>query len=87
MNGTPATQPLQRAANRLLDDMETAARKDPTKAALVALGVGMALNLVPSRALVASATAVTVTMLRPALLALGLVKALELCRNQKPRLP
>jgi hypothetical protein len=87
MNGTPATQPLQRAANRLLDDMETAARKDPAKAALVALGVGMALNLVPSRALVASATAVTITMLRPALLVLGLVKALELCRTPKPRLP
>lgn len=54
------------------------AHKDPAKAVAAAVGVGVLLNVLPTRFLVASATAVTLTMLRPALLTLGLIKAFEL---------
>jgi hypothetical protein len=80
-----ATKPARQLATRLLDEAETMAHKDPAKAVATAVGVGILLNVLPTRFLVASATAVTLTMLRPALLTLGLIKAFELCSSQSNR--
>ena len=66
---------------RFVNDAETMVRNEPAKAMAVAMGVGLVLNMLPTRFLVASVTAVTLTVLRPALLTLGVVKAFELCKS------
>ncbi len=68
-------------AKRLISEAETMAHNDPAKAVAAAVGVGIILNVLPTRFLVASASAVTLTLLRPTLLTLGLIKALELCAS------
>jgi hypothetical protein len=78
---------VEHLAKRLLDEMESLARRDPAKAALAAVGVGVAINVLPTRAIVAGVTAVSVTLLRPVLLTLGVVKLLELTRSQPLRNP
>jgi hypothetical protein len=87
MNGNSPTQPLEQLAKRTLDDLETMARREPAKAALVALGVGVALQVLPTRAIVSGVSTVGVALLRPVILALGLVKILELSRSQTLRIP
>lgn len=69
----------------LLHSAEEFARRDPAKAMAAAFGVGLLLNLVPPRVIVGTVTAVAVPFMRPALLALGLLKAFELCgKEDKP---
>ena len=87
MNGDAPTKPIEQLATRLMDEMESFARRDPSKAAMVALGMGLALHALPTRAVVAGVTAVSLTLLRPALLTLGVIKAFELCRSQNLRIP
>lgn len=70
---------------RCLDQAETMARNEPVKAAAAVIGAGVVLNILPLRFLVAGATAATLVMLRPALLALGVVKAFELCTSHSRR--
>lgn len=79
MNTETIPKPAEHLATRFMDEAETLARNDPAKAVAAAVGAGLLLNLLPTRFLVASATAVTLTMLRPALLTLGVIKAFELC--------
>lgn len=74
-------KPAKPLAKRLISEAETMAHNEPAKAVAAAVGVGIVLNVLPTRFLVASATAVTLTMLRPALLTLGLIKAFELCSS------
>jgi hypothetical protein len=70
---------------RLLHSAEEFARRDPAKALAAAFGAGLLLNLVPSRVIVGTVTAVAVPFLRPALLSLGLLKAFELCcKEERP---
>lgn len=79
MNTEPTPQTSEKFVQRLLHDAGTMARNEPAKAVAAVIGLGLALHVLPTRLLVASATAVTLTMLRPALLTLGMVKAFELC--------
>ncbi|WP_395748913.1 hypothetical protein [Prosthecobacter sp.] len=79
MNTEAPIKPAEDFVHRLVNDAESIARNDPAKAMAAALGIGMFLHIVPTRFLVASVTAVTLTVLRPALLTLGVVKAFELC--------
>ena len=65
------------------------ARREPTKAVVSAFGAGVLLNLLPIGALVGAITALAFSLVRPALLFLGLMKAFELGRekldtNQQP---
>jgi hypothetical protein len=64
-------------------------RQDPMRAVAIALGAGLFLNVIPTRFIVGTVTAVTVTVLRPALLTLGIIKALELFteKQQHTNLP
>lgn len=76
-----APKPAEHFVQHLVNDAETLARNEPAKAMAVAMGVGIVLNVLPTRFLVASVTAVTLTLLRPTLLTLGVVKAFELCNT------
>ncbi|MDB6138166.1 MAG: hypothetical protein JWO94_1238 [Verrucomicrobiaceae bacterium] len=62
-----------------MGDIEDFARREPTKAVAAAFGVGLLINLLPTRLVIGAATAVGATLLRPTLLTLGVTKALELC--------
>jgi hypothetical protein len=76
---TDATGASEPPLQRLLHQAEEYARRDPAKAMATAFGAGLLLNLVPPRVVVGTVTAVAVPFMRPALLALGLFKAFELC--------
>ena len=78
----PVPKPAEQLASRFMDEAEDFARKDPAKAVAAAVGAGLLLNILPTRYLVASASAVALTMLKPALLTLGVLKAFELCSSQ-----
>jgi hypothetical protein len=87
MNTDPTPKPAELLVQRLVNDAETLARNEPAKAMAAALGVGLVLHVLPTRFLVAGVTAVTLTLLRPALLTLGVVKAFELCTSPaKPQI-
>ena len=64
---------------RLVREAEEFARKEPAKAVATAFGAGLLLNFLPTRFIVGTITAVAVPFMRPALLALGLIKACEMC--------
>jgi hypothetical protein len=62
--------------------MEAYMRREPAKAVAVAMGAGVLLKLLPTRAMVRPLATLAVTLVPPALLGLGLVKAFELCCQQ-----
>ena len=84
MSTDSTPKPAERLLDRVLNDAEELARRDPAKAVAAAFGVGLLLNVLPKRFVVASVTAVTLTVLRPALLALGVIKACELLSQFQP---
>ena len=76
----PATaETTESSIHRLVREAEEFARKEPAKAVATAFGAGLLLNLLPTRVIVGTITAVAVPFMRPALLALGLIKACEMC--------
>jgi hypothetical protein len=87
MNDFQPGQPLQSVQFRVrhtLDEIEEFAFREPAKAAAAAFGVGLLLKLLPGRALLGAAAAVGVTFMRPALLSLGVYKAVKFCcQNSK----
>jgi len=78
MNTASAIQTTGQAVKRFVRETKAVARREPNRAMTTALLVGLALHILPTRFLVAGASAVTLTLLRPALLTLGAMKALEL---------
>lgn len=79
MNDFHATPPAELCVDGLLRQTEAYIRREPAKAVAAAFGIGLLINLVPPRMVVGTVTGLTVPLIRPALLALGLVKAFELC--------
>ncbi|TLD72371.1 hypothetical protein FEM03_03165 [Phragmitibacter flavus] len=84
-------KPAERLVRRLVDDAESVARRDPTKAVATAFGVGILLNILPTRFIVGTVAAVATTVIRPTLLTLGVIKAFEIYLDQtktnQPNLP
>jgi hypothetical protein len=75
--------PVEQCVQKLVTEAEDFARRDPAKAVGVAFGLGVALNLLPKRLLVGTATLAAVTMARPVLMSLGVLKAFEMCCSGK----
>ena len=84
MNENPSSSEPVSSAQQILDDVKKFAHEDPTKAAAAAFGVGLLISIIPARTLLGTAAAVGATLLRPTLLALGVVKGLELCCKKSP---
>lgn len=80
MNDVPPLQPVR----QILDDAKAFAHREPAKAVAVAFGIGLLINLLPTRVIIGTVTAIGVTLLRPTLLTLGMTKALEICCKKKP---
>ena len=66
-----------------LNQAETFARREPTKAVVSAVGAGFLLNLLPTRAILGAVAAVVFAVARPALLFLGMLKFWEICPCKK----
>ena len=69
---------------RMLADCKQFATREPVKAMSAAFGAGLLLNLLPTRWVVGTVTVLGATLLRPALLSLGVLKAAELCCQKNP---
>lgn len=78
MNDRHCPKPAELCIQDLLDKTENFVRKEPTTAVAIAVGAGLLLKLLPTRALVSTITEVTVRLLPPALMTLGVIKAFEL---------
>lgn len=72
---------------RTLADIKACAQREPGKAVAIALGVGLFINLLPSRALASTVTVVGAALVRPILLSLGVTKAMELCCQKQTPIP
>lgn len=87
MTDTASPHVTELCCNRLLAQTEDYIRHEPVKAAAIAFGVGLLLNFVPARAVVRPVAGVTASLLPPALLGLGLIKAFELCSEHFHAMP
>ncbi|MFZ4594863.1 MAG: hypothetical protein ACOYOF_11435 [Verrucomicrobiaceae bacterium] len=86
MNNLPPGKPVAFSLQQVLDDVAQFARREPaTTAVVAAFGAGLLLNLLPTRAVARTVTAVGSMLMRPALLSLGLIKAVELCCQKTNR--
>lgn len=72
----------EQIVRKLVQDAETVARHDPAKAIAAAVGVGVLLNILPTRFLFRSVASVASTIVRPTLITLGAIKAFEIYLNQ-----
>ncbi len=82
MNDRDPPHPAELCLQRALERTEAYVRREPTKAVAAAMGAGLLLKLLPTRAMVRPLTTLAMTLLPPALLGLGLLKAFELCCQQ-----
>lgn len=69
-------------ADALLVKAEDFARTEPTKAVVSAFGAGLLIHLLPIGKIVVGLSAVALTLVRPFLLVLGVIKAYEVSRQQ-----
>lgn len=72
----------QTAFDHLLGRADEFARREPTRATVTAFGAGFLLNLLPLGAIAATTVDVAFSLVRPALLSLGLFRVLELIRHK-----
>lgn len=82
MNDLDTPHAAELCLRRTLDRAEAYVRHEPFKAVAAAMGAGFLLKLLPTRTMVRPLTTLAVTLLPPALLGLGLLKAFELCCQQ-----
>ena len=65
--------------SRQFEALKAFARREPVQAIAIAVGAGLLINVLPKRVVAGTAVTLGSAVLQPALLALGLTKALELC--------
>jgi len=85
MNDVPHDPPLEFSVRRTLGDLKEFARREPAQAVAAAIGVGLLINLLPSRLVTGTVAIVGAALVRPVLLSLGVTKAMELCCQKSPK--
>lgn len=85
MNEDKPIRPVEASIRGLLGEARDFARREPATAVAAAFGLGLIINLLPSRVLAGAAAAVGATLLRPAMISLGVIKAIELCCTKAPQ--
>lgn len=73
--------PIEASFHQLMEKTEQFVRREPVKAVAVAFGTGVILKVLPPRAIAKPLVMLTAKLLPPALIGLGLIKALELARS------
>ena len=79
MNPQSPPHAAELSLHQTLKRVEDYVRREPTKAAVVALGTGLFLNLLPPRMLAGVTASIATRLLPPLLLGLGVLKAFEIC--------
>lgn len=88
MNQEPPVKPVELCLHQMLGSVKQFAQREPGQAVAAAIGVGLLINLLPTRVMVGTVAVVGASILRPLLLSLGVTKAMELlCQNPTPTLP
>jgi hypothetical protein len=75
-----AQSPTSTSPNHLLERVDDFARQDPTKAVATAFGFGFLFHLLPLGGIVSLLISLLFALARPALLLLGVLKAVDLVR-------
>lgn len=78
-------RPAEDFVQNLVDDAATYAKRDPTKAVLTAFGVGLLLNILPTRFIAGTVSTVATTVLKPTLMTLGVIKVCEIYLDQSKK--
>lgn len=79
MNYDPEPHAAEVSLRRVIGQAEDFVRREPGKAVVAAFGVGLALRVLPPRFVGRAAGTLLARVLPPTLLALGVLKAFELC--------
>lgn len=79
MKDSPHPLDASSSLDRLLGDLRSFVHREPVQSMAMAVGAGFLLNLLPKRVVAGAVAGLGAVVLPPALIALGLAKALELC--------
>ena len=79
MNASEPVHPAELCLQEIVEKTEAYVRREPAMAVAMAFGAGLLLKILPTRAVSRPVAAITVKLLPPTLLGLGLLKAFELC--------
>ena len=77
----PSSKPTPPVIESLFHQADEFTRREPAKAVVSAFGFGILLNLLPVGAIAAALVGIAFSLVRPALLFFGLLKACECCRT------
>ena len=78
------TRDLSSLLRNQLRDIKSYAQREPAQAVAVAFGVGLLINLLPTRVVAGTVSTVGGALLKPMLISLGITKAIELTCNVSP---
>lgn len=73
------------AFDEIVQRTEQYARREPVKAVTSAFGIGFLIHLLPVGGIIGMFASVAFSLLRPALLVLGVMKAWEMCASSSNR--
>lgn len=79
MKNEPPAPPPEHSIRRTLNELREYARREPAQTFAAAIGIGLLINLLPSRMVTGTVAIVGAALVRPVLLSLGVTKAMELC--------
>lgn len=85
MNASDSAPPAEPGIERILSTVEDYVRREPLKASAMAFGAGLLLKVLPARAIARPVATLAVKLLPPALVGLGMLKALEICCQHEPQ--
>lgn len=79
-------KPAEQLVRKLVQDASTVAQRDPAKAVATAFGLGVLLNVLPTRLIFGTAATLASTIVRPTLITLGVIKAFEIYLDQTQKI-
>ena len=87
MNNEQPRPTLELSIRQTLSEIREFARREPVQTFAAAVGIGLFINMLPSRMVTGTVAIVGATIVRPVLLSLGVTKAMELCCQQSANSP
>jgi len=75
-------QSAEQSAESLIKKAELFSQEDPARALAAAFGAGVLLNVLPTRFIIGAVAGLAALAVRPTLMTLGVIKAVELYASQ-----
>ena len=82
MNTELTSAPPEHSVRQTLCELREYARLEPIQKFAAASGIGLLINLLPSRMVTGTVAIVGAAIVRPVLISLGVTKAMELCTQK-----